>query len=152
MKLKSQQDIFDRFPLLYQERHLPCTQTCMCWGLDCGQGWYNLIYSLSEELQLLSNQTGYQVIITQLKEKWGHLTVYYRLVMNDGAGDLDPAVLMRIINCLISAAEKVSEHTCDACGTYAERRTTGYILPLCDEHYAEWENEMNNTKETLKND
>jgi len=120
----------------------------MCWGLDCGQGWYSIIEALSEELQLLSDQTGFQVIIEQVKEKFGQLRVYHQLVQSsEDENHMSPTVLIRIIDKLIAGAEQESANTCDVCGTYAERRTTGYILPLCDEHYAEWENKNNYKKE-----
>lgn len=36
-----------RFPVLYQDYSSPMTQTCMCWGFDCGPGWFNIIWQLS---------------------------------------------------------------------------------------------------------
>jgi hypothetical protein len=44
-----------RFPVLYQDYHSPMSQTCMCWGFDHDDGWFEIIWQLSlaieEELQ-----------------------------------------------------------------------------------------------------
>jgi hypothetical protein len=36
-----------RFPVLYQDYDRPMTQTCMCWGFDHGDGWFEIIWQLS---------------------------------------------------------------------------------------------------------
>lgn len=56
MKQELQKELFRRFPYLYADRTKPMTQTCMCWGIDCGDGWYKLIYDLSEKLDKLIAQ------------------------------------------------------------------------------------------------
>ena len=47
--------LLKRFPILYQDYDSPMTQTCMCWGLDHGDGWFEIIWQLSlaieEELE-----------------------------------------------------------------------------------------------------
>jgi hypothetical protein len=53
MKQELQENLFRKFPHLYTDRTKPMTQTCMCWGIDCGDGWYKLIYDLSENLEKL---------------------------------------------------------------------------------------------------
>jgi len=39
--------LVNRFPVLYQDYHSPMTQTCMCWGFDHGDGWFEIIWQLS---------------------------------------------------------------------------------------------------------
>ena len=41
------QRLVKRFPVLYQDYHSPMTQTCMCWGFDHGDGWFEIIWQLS---------------------------------------------------------------------------------------------------------
>ncbi|MGA8223776.1 MAG: hypothetical protein WB780_19160 [Candidatus Acidiferrales bacterium] len=36
-----------RFPVLYQDYRSPMTQTCMCWGFEHGDGWFEIIWQLS---------------------------------------------------------------------------------------------------------
>jgi hypothetical protein len=40
----------EKYPLLFRDRNAPMTQTCMCWGFCCGDGWYNLIDMLCAHL------------------------------------------------------------------------------------------------------
>lgn len=40
-----------KYPLIFRDRHAPMTETCMCWGLDCGDGWYNIIDQLCHNIQ-----------------------------------------------------------------------------------------------------
>jgi hypothetical protein len=41
------QRLVKRFPILYQNYSSPMTQTCMCWGFDHGDGWFEIIWQLS---------------------------------------------------------------------------------------------------------
>lgn len=34
-----------KYPEIFKDRNAPMTQTAMCWGFDCGDGWYNIIDS-----------------------------------------------------------------------------------------------------------
>lgn len=51
MRKELQNKLFDDFPLLYGDRTKPMTQTCMCWGICTGDGWYDIIRELSEKLE-----------------------------------------------------------------------------------------------------
>lgn len=33
----------DKYPKIFAQRHLPMTHTAMCWGIETGDGWYNII-------------------------------------------------------------------------------------------------------------
>lgn len=32
-----------KYPKIFAQRNLPMSQTAMCWGIDTGDGWYNII-------------------------------------------------------------------------------------------------------------
>ena len=32
-----------KYPLIFKDRHGSMQTTAMCWGFDCGDGWYNII-------------------------------------------------------------------------------------------------------------
>jgi len=103
MKAELQQKIFEKYPKIFGDRTKPMTETCMCWGLEVGDGWYNLIDTLCEALTYtystsvqVDEEDGKrlgikpyadsyyfcveppQVIATQVKEKYGTLRFYYR--------------------------------------------------------------------------
>jgi len=33
----------DKYPKIFRDRHAPMTETCMCWGFEVGDGWYNIL-------------------------------------------------------------------------------------------------------------
>lgn len=51
MKKELDEEICKNFPALYRDRNASMTQTAMCWGFSCGDGWYNLIYTLSDFIE-----------------------------------------------------------------------------------------------------
>jgi hypothetical protein len=62
-----------------------------------------------------------QVVVTQVKEKFGTLRFYY-----NGGDD--------IIDGMVRMAEGMSGCTCEECGKPGGRRSGGWIVTLCDEH------------------
>ena len=43
MNEELQEKLYADFPELFQEHKLDMSQTCMCWGLECGDGWEPII-------------------------------------------------------------------------------------------------------------
>ncbi len=72
MNRENTEKLYNDFPELYKQRSLPMSQTCMCWGFECNDTWFDLIYQLSKDLSALD------VIpeATQVKEKFGGLRFY----------------------------------------------------------------------------
>ena len=62
-----------------------------------------------------------QVVVAQVKEKFGTLRFYY-----DGGDD--------IIDGMVRMAESMSGVTCEECGKPGHQRGGGWIVTLCDEH------------------
>lgn len=50
MKTELQEKLFSKYPKIFGDRTKPMTETCMCWGLEVGDGWYDLIDVLCEAL------------------------------------------------------------------------------------------------------
>ena len=46
MKAELQQKLYENYPEIFKQKDLDMTQTAMCWGIDCGDGWYTLIDEL----------------------------------------------------------------------------------------------------------
>ena len=118
------------YPKLFSERNLPMSKTCMCWGFGCGDGWFNIINQLCQNIQChldWKNQDGEvvpQVVVSQVKEKFGTLRFYYM-----GGDD--------IIDGMVRMAESMSGVTCEGCGNIAttsevdEDGTMGWIRTEC---------------------
>lgn len=40
-----------KYPTMLAARDLPMTETCMCWGFECGAGWFNILDRLMGNIQ-----------------------------------------------------------------------------------------------------
>lgn len=67
-----------------------------------------------------------QVVVAQVKEKFGSLRFYY-----DGGDDY--------VDGMVRLAESMSGFTCEQCGDSGESRQGGWIRTLCDHHEAEYQ-------------
>lgn len=122
MDSKLQQALFDRYPEIFAERGESMTSTAMCWGIDTGDGWYDLIDVLCAMLQDDTRQGGApQVVATQVKEKYGGLRFYVRV-----ADERQYAA--------IEFAEAMSLRLCEICGAPGKVNHAGWSMTRCDAH------------------
>jgi len=68
MKPELEKKLFDEYPKLFVQKDLPMSQTCMCWGVDTGDGWYWLIDNLCDAIQKYCDSRNEGVVIRN-KEK-----------------------------------------------------------------------------------
>ena len=108
------------FPILYAQRHGNMRSTSMCWGFECGSGWFKLVRGLSAKLEAINRTVpeDEQIHAMQVKEKFGTLR-FYTNWSNEKASDL------------IDAAEKKSARICETCGRPGKLRGTGWLTTLC---------------------
>jgi len=111
------------YPKIFAARHGKMETTAMCWGFECGDGWYTLIDSMCSLIQSHCNYSKEcpQVIAFQIKEKFGGLRFYY-----DGGDDY--------IAGIVSFAEHMSQNICEVCGDRGVLNTEGWIKCLCPTH------------------
>ncbi len=98
------------------------TQTCMCWGFDCGDGWFDILDELCKKITARCEEMGYtDVRVSQVKEKWGTLRFY----MNHADDEIYK---------YIDEAEAKSENTCEKCGApgTCALTTNGWYGVRCD--------------------
>ncbi len=117
MKTELQQKIFDKYPKIFGDRTKPKTESCMFWGLEVGDGWYDIIDTLCEALTYtyttsiqideedgkrlgiesynFNEKSSYyftieppQVKASQVKEKNGTLRFYHYLEYNKDVASL----------------------------------------------------------------
>jgi hypothetical protein len=46
-----------KYPKIFRNRFGSMRETCMCWGFECGDGWYNIIDKLCANIQHHINHT-----------------------------------------------------------------------------------------------
>ena len=128
MKQELQDKLFEKYPEIFRQKDWNMQQTCMCWGICTGDGWYHILDTLCLSIQHRidskseSDSPVEQVEATQVKEKWGGLRFYY-----DGGDDY--------IDGLVAMAEALSMTSCIGCGTPVEKTTRSWnkICILCEQ-------------------
>jgi len=122
MKKELDDALCAKYPKIFADRHKSMQETCMCWGFDCGDGWYDLIDNLCS---LIQNYVDWskceQVVAEQVKEKFGGLRFYYR----GGDDYIDGAVAI---------ADRLSFTICDVCGNKGTSNKDGWIATRCEAH------------------
>ncbi len=79
MKKEFELQLVKKFPIIFKDYGGDMRQTCLHWGFECGDGWYDLIYDLCEKINLLIGDKNIKVTAVQVKEKFGGLRFYYDL-------------------------------------------------------------------------
>ena len=140
MNEKLQIDLVKAYPNIFKNIGGDKTVTCMHWGIECNDGWYDLIYGLCHSIQrhcqiqntryihatdkyefLVEGDPEYvQVVAAQVKEKLGTLRFYV-----DG-GDAATGAMIQM-------AETMSGRICELCGSPAKtNRESGWLHTTCD--------------------
>jgi hypothetical protein len=51
MNKELQDKLFAKYPKIFRQKDLSMQETCMCWGISVGDGWYNLLDQLCGSIQ-----------------------------------------------------------------------------------------------------
>ena len=134
MKQERDKLLCEKYPKMMVNRNKPMQETCMCWGFECGDGWYNILDQLMGNIQHHIDwnnknfEKGYtqykqvpQVTLDQIKEKFGTLRFYYT-----GGDD--------VIDGMVRMAESMSGVTCEECGNSGTTGGQGWLVTLCETH------------------
>ncbi len=136
MNKENTKKLHEKYPTIFQNKDLPPTQSLMCFGFECDDGWYELIDEMCEELDAIEKMTGIQTIAQQCKEKFGGLRFYVNVLFPPNFENAD--VWDKIIYHVIGAAERNSEQTCEICGKYGQTvKKGGWYKTLCEAHIKE---------------
>jgi len=139
MDQELQNNLFEKYPKLFSNRTKSPMESCMSWGCEIGNGWYDLLSSvcwrifqheqnLSDRIRIRSknNQENDQsdlnyfpVKFYQIKEKIGGLRIYF-----SGGDDYVEGV--------IGMAEEMSYKICEECGNKGKPNKSGWITTLCN--------------------
>jgi len=148
MDQQLQDTLFEKYPNLFINKDKDIRISCMAWGLECGNGWFDIISSLcfminqhednivsqreweqkqnantkaDVSVKIEKNEPEYfPVKFDQIKEKFGGLRVYF-----SGGDDY--------VEGLVSMAESFSYQVCETCGQKGKPNKGGWISTLCEE-------------------
>lgn len=129
----------EKYPKIFKNRDGSVMETCMAWGFECDDGWFDVIDILCHEIQnhidwkseniTEEEKESLQVVADQVKEKFGTLCFYYH-----GGDD--------VIEGLVTMAESMTHRVCEGCGCPGEQRKGGWIKTLCDKCDDKWKTEL----------
>jgi hypothetical protein len=161
MKRELDEALCAKYPLIFKDRNADMRTTAMCWGLECGDGWYNIIDTLCGLLTseyrgaksryeylieagvgnvLYGTKTVTQEAIDEAKIKLDEETakVPVAVQVKEKFGGLRFYVQAATDKHYqyISFAESMSYRTCEECGAPGKTYTDGWHTTLCDIHAA----------------
>jgi len=141
MDQELQNKLFEKYPSLFENKNKSIQESCMGWGIECNNGWYELLSSVCWRISQhekniadrirVRNEVGKEndqsdldyvpVKFDQIKEKFGGIRIYYT-----GGDDY--------VDGIISLADEMSYKICEVCGNAGKPNKGGWITVLCDEH------------------
>jgi hypothetical protein len=156
MKPELEKELIEKYPKIFDVRPGNEMRPYSMFGIECGDGWYNILNSLCFQIQShidwieqvnqgiiernkkedpegqinqqMLQEYIPQAIVTQVKEKFGTLRFYY-----DGGDEK--------IDGMVTMAEAMSAVTCEVCGNAGKFRGRGWYYTACDKHTREEDKE-----------
>ena len=141
MTPEKDRQLCEKYPKIFRDQNATMRNTARGWGFECGDGWYDLIDALCNQIQnhidwKIKNQNymiekgkisaeevipedDLQVYAVQVKEKFGGLRFYVF------GGDDE-------VRGMIQMAESFSYRVCDTCGNKGILRKEGWWRTNCD--------------------
>jgi len=151
-----------KYPLIFRDRHENMQVTAMCWGFECGDGWYNIIDILCGLLtsDYRQAESRYESIKDKVDQpQWeGSKNIITQEKIDEAKAKLDEETLKVPVAVqvkekfgglrfyvngatdkhwsYITFAESMSYRTCEECGAPGKTYTDGWHTTLCDVHAA----------------
>lgn len=143
-----------RYPEIFKHRNEDMTRTAMCWGFECGDGWFdiinNLCFALSEPLRRAIRDLESATKFLGQNELWTQERLDAAKTNVDVARANIPVAeqvkekfgTLRfyidngndLAYALVDFAEAMSETTCEVCGNKGTLYPLGWMRTLCREH------------------
>jgi hypothetical protein len=165
MNQELEMKLVTRYPTIFKYYKGDPKITCMAWGLDCGDGWFDLIQKACSDVMELCNKYHMSIVADQVKEKFGGLRFYFHFEVYNKT--LFEKIEWKVrtflfrhklgksywkyeksrrkfyrspsekVEDILSYAELTSLETCERCGVPGRRRPGGWIKTLCDKCWAD---------------
>ena len=162
MRKELDKKLCENYPLIFKNRHGDPTQTLMCFGFECNDGWYNIIDILCGLLtsQYNSAKNRYERLMeTGAGNVWYGTKIVTqadidvaKTRMDEEAAKVPVAVQVKekfgglrfyVERATdkqydyITFAESMSYRTCEQCGNTGKLYTNGWHRTLCEHHAKE---------------
>lgn len=126
-----QQELFDKYPQLFELAMSRESRQPIAWGISCENGWFQLLDYLCSTLEHMLNERNrrrrvanleespHTLRVVQIKEKFGTLRFYVQGIPSDSKTEINA------FSAVISFAEKMSETICELCGAPGSLESNG---------------------------
>lgn len=157
MNKELDENLCAKYPLIFRDRNGDMRETCMCWGFEHGDGWYNIIDLMCYRIQLRIDDTHKQA---ERDRKWNENVndpdyEWTALVERKELPVTEPLEQVVAIQCkekfgglrfyyhggddyirgVVDMAEEMSYRTCEVCGVPAKDvNDGGWYRTRCEEH------------------
>ena len=133
MNEQLERQLAEKYPKILKDIGGDPMVTCMSWGIETGNGWYDLLDKCMEKIQhfcdlCTKDDREIQVVAAQIKSKFGTLRFY--IDIEGGVTDLESSILYGFID----EAERKSARTCEVCGKDGKLNAKGWWTTRCEEH------------------
>ena len=139
MRQELQDKLYEKYPNLFSNKDKSIQQSCLAWGIECNDGWYDLLSAvcwkifqheknITDRVRIRNENNKendqsdleYQPVkFDQIKEKFGGIRIYYT-----GGDDY--------VQGIVSLADEMSYKICEVCGNSGKPNKGGWITTLCD--------------------
>lgn len=153
----------EKYPLIFADRNADMTQTAMCWGFDCNDGWYDIIDALCMAIQHRidhrKRDIEWDINFNQQMEEarknnWENWPKYHVREPREVRQPISQVVAVQVkekfgglrfyynggdeyIDGLAQMAEMMSERVCEDCGNKGKLYQQGWHRTLCLTHAKE---------------
>ena len=127
MNEQFEKEIYGIDPVFFRQKDLDMAQTCMCWGIECGDGWRKPITEFVRKVKILNGilaPSNMCIVASQIKSKWAEFTCYWNMDVLDGSkdGEITDAehgvvdTVYGLMDDAVDGCVAKCSHTCELCG------------------------------------
>ena len=128
MKKELEEKFIEVAPVFLQDMYGDMMKTCMAWGFECGDGWFDPLLKAMIAIEAVNKRSRGKFIADQIKSKYAELRIYWHSTEGTTKDEEDE------IDRIIEQAEKDCWAVCELCGQPAIKTTTGWLTRVCKDH------------------
>lgn len=160
MKKYFDEQLVAAYPKIFANRFGSMSETAMCWGFDCGDGWFSILDSLCHAIQSHIDQSiksrewtiNFNAELESAKaNNWENWKDGWTRTVRPVPNPVPQVIATQVkekygtlrfyydggddyIRGLVSMAERMTAITCEVCGNAGKVNDEGWITVRCDEH------------------
>lgn len=147
-----------KYPEIFEDRYKDMRETCMCWGFDCEDGWFNILNNacnlIQSHIKNIKNDNQRTEKYLKKIENGEKVEDWIKKSYESGNFKILPVPKFKatqikekfgtlrfyyeggddFIEGIVSMAETMSANTCEVCGGLGELYNEGWLVTRCENH------------------